>query len=59
MKQKLLEMVQVTVPSFVYIDEIWKTKEVGPKKMHFFYIIWKIGQNNGFWPFLGYNCFFS
>ena len=27
-------------------------KEVGPKNKHFFYIIWKIGQNQGFWPFL-------
>ena len=31
MKQKMSEMVKVTVQRFVYFDEILKTKKVGPK----------------------------
>ena len=49
MKQKLFEMgqvtVQVTSPSF-----LWNLKnEGGAKKHSYFDIIWKIGQNQGFW----------
>ena len=31
MKQKLLEMVQVTVP-FFFFDEMWKMNDVGPNQ---------------------------
>ena len=41
MKQKLLEMVQATVPIYFYFDEIKKIKKVWQKT----YIFCKIGQS--------------
>ena len=42
MKQKLLQMFQVTVPIFFYFYEIWKIKELGSFNMHFFTCIFCI-----------------
>ena len=35
MKQRLSEMVQVTVPIFVDADEIWKIKQLRAKNLDF------------------------
>ena len=34
-KQKLLQMIQVTVPNFFYFDEISKIRPLEPKNHHF------------------------
>ena len=34
-KQKLSEIIQVTVPNFFYFDEILKIKELEPKNINF------------------------
>ena len=47
MKQKLLEIIQVTFPNLFWRN--LKYEEDGQKNMHFLHILCKIGENHGFW----------